>query len=61
MDTGNLIELTVYLVGADEEEARKVWPFDSWESARDFARDVGRDQKVYAASAWYDPFDLEEV
>lgn len=53
MDTSNLIELTLYLVGNTEADALEGMPFDSIESADSYANDEGGE--IYEVSAWIDP------
>lgn len=53
MDTTNLTQLTLYLVGNNEWEALRGMPFDSIESADSYANDEGGN--IYEVTAWVDP------
>jgi hypothetical protein len=53
-------EVTLYLVGADEQEAKDSLLFDSEDSANDYQRDNPW-MKVFAVKAYIDYSKLEEV
>lgn len=54
----NAIELTLYLVGIDEEAALGNMPFDSPESAESYARDNGG-LTVFTVTAYIDPATID--
>lgn len=60
MDPSKLIDLTIYLVGVNEEDALGSMPFDSAESAADYAND-NPGTKVFSVNAYIDPTTIEET
>ena len=55
----NPIELTIWLVGADEDDALGSMPFDSPDSATSFMAD-NPGMKMYSATAYIDPTSIQE-
>lgn len=57
----NKVEITVYLVGTDEDDAQGGWPFDSYRSAREFQLD-NPGTKIWSVGATidFDTMELEE-
>lgn len=51
--SANTVDITLYLVGTDEDDAQQNLPFDSEESAQSFADD-NEGTVVYAVSATID-------
>lgn len=60
MDTSNLIDLTLYVVGTDEDDALGNIPFDSEESALSYAND-NPDTTIYSVTAYIDPATIEAI
>ena len=54
------MEITLYLVGTDADDAQQNLPFDSAESAEDFMAD-NPGTKLYAVTATIDFSTIEEV
>jgi len=55
MVLNNYVDITLYLVGADEDDARSGMVFDSEESAESYRRDeYGDDGKIYYVTAYID-------
>lgn len=54
--------ITIYLVGVDEEDAKSNFPFDSIDSARSYARDMGAGAKIYSVGVLilFDTIEMEE-
>lgn len=62
----NTIDLTLYLVGWDEDEAQGSMPFDSFESAasyRDDNRDDSGSMNIYSVTSTinFDTMQLDEA
>lgn len=56
----NPVELTLYLVGSDEDNALENLVFDSFESAESFALDQDEFVNIYSVSAYVDPSTIEK-
>jgi hypothetical protein len=58
----NDLDITLYFVGEDEDEAQTNMPFDSYESADSYVKDHGRNSglKIYEAKGVIDFTTMEE-
>lgn len=63
MNNVNEIEVTLYLVGEDKDDAMSTFPFDSFESAEGFWMDQedNSNLRIYSVSAILDLSTLEEI
>lgn len=55
-----IYEVTIWLVGSSPEDAAGSMPFDSDDSARDYAEDNGR-LNIYEVTATYSFDQLEDI
>lgn len=55
------MEISIYFVGRDSQEALDGLPFDSFESAHDYVLDDNQDCNIYVAHVEVDIFDLALV
>jgi len=54
------MEITLFLVGKDQEEAQQMWPFDNYDSARSYA-DPLPGNRIFSVTATLDFSSIEEV
>lgn len=55
-----IMEITLYLVGVDEDDAMETFPFDSQESAEDYSKD-NPGTTVFSVTARIDFSTIEEI
>ena len=55
------MEITIYLVGYNEDDAKENWPFDSFDSAYSYAIDQSPEMNIYSVNAkiLFDTLELE--
>ena len=55
------MEITLYLVGKDKNEAQETWPFDSYESAESYRDDQEDGEFIWTVTAVVDFSTIEKV